>query len=332
MSPISARRLTAQSRHALPAHQAGGQSRRGQILPIFALCMVVLVGMVGLVLDVGGAFAQRRVEQSASDLAALAGANAYMTTGDAATAIAEARLIAKANGYADGDAGASVTITIDPAPGTGLAVAITAAHTNYFAAILGQPTWSIAVSASASAAIPDTAIDPAPFVFSGDLFGADGNPKALYTRAGCAASGCAWPLSSDPDPGLASFAWTDFSGAPAVDASVVDGLIDGSHPLVRTLALGDVVGQARADSASASLALIAAHMVGKAYPVAVVSAGTNKFLGWASFMVTGAGDSSLGQVLGYFLAGHQSPLLSASGSCASNCPHYLGSFFLGITN
>ena len=47
---------------------------------------LVIIGMVGLVLDGGGAFAQRRSEQNAIDLAALAGANAYLnTSGNAAT-------------------------------------------------------------------------------------------------------------------------------------------------------------------------------------------------------------------------------------------------------
>ena len=48
---------------------------RGQILVLFALSLVAIIGMVGLVLDSGGAFAQRRTQQNAADVAALAAAN-----------------------------------------------------------------------------------------------------------------------------------------------------------------------------------------------------------------------------------------------------------------
>ena len=47
---------------------------RGQIIIIFALALVVLVGMVGLLVDGGAVFAQQRVAQNGSDGAATAGA------------------------------------------------------------------------------------------------------------------------------------------------------------------------------------------------------------------------------------------------------------------
>ena len=52
------------------------RSERGQIIVIFALALVAMIAMVGLILDGGAAFAHRRDEQTASDLAALAGAYA----------------------------------------------------------------------------------------------------------------------------------------------------------------------------------------------------------------------------------------------------------------
>jgi Flp pilus assembly protein TadG len=47
---------------------------RGQALIIFVLALVPILGMVGLVIDGGNAFAQRRADQNATDAAALAGA------------------------------------------------------------------------------------------------------------------------------------------------------------------------------------------------------------------------------------------------------------------
>ena len=58
--------------------QAPARRERGQILVIFALGLIVIIGMVGLVLDGGSAFAMRRTEQNAADFAAVAGANAYL--------------------------------------------------------------------------------------------------------------------------------------------------------------------------------------------------------------------------------------------------------------
>ena len=55
-------------------------AERGQILVLFTLGLVAMISMVGLVLDGGDAFAQRRDQQNAADLGALAGANAYMNT------------------------------------------------------------------------------------------------------------------------------------------------------------------------------------------------------------------------------------------------------------
>jgi len=55
---------------------------RGQIIVIFALALIAMIAMVGLILDGGAAFAHRRDEQTASDLAALAGANAFLVNYD----------------------------------------------------------------------------------------------------------------------------------------------------------------------------------------------------------------------------------------------------------
>ena len=57
-----------------------GRASDGQIIVIFALGLVAMIAMVGLVLDGGSTFAQRRGQQNAADLAALAGANQYLLT------------------------------------------------------------------------------------------------------------------------------------------------------------------------------------------------------------------------------------------------------------
>ena len=46
---------------------------RGQILPLFALMLVVILGMAALAIDVGRKYADLRVDRRAADAASLAG-------------------------------------------------------------------------------------------------------------------------------------------------------------------------------------------------------------------------------------------------------------------
>ncbi len=54
----------------------------GQVLALFALSLMVMISVAGLAVDAGGAYAQRRDQQSAADLASLAAANDYLINGD----------------------------------------------------------------------------------------------------------------------------------------------------------------------------------------------------------------------------------------------------------
>jgi len=85
------------------------ERERGQIVVIFALALVAIIAMVGLVLDGGSAFAQRRDEQSAADLAALAAANDYMLNSDTTLATARARITAAGTGIASFASGVHFT-------------------------------------------------------------------------------------------------------------------------------------------------------------------------------------------------------------------------------
>ena len=311
-------------RNSRPAEESGPEG--GQILILFVFCLFAIIGMVGLILDAGGAFAQRRGEQSAVDLAAMAGANQYLLNNDSQAATRAATTIASANGYTDGVAGTRVTVTLGSSPQAGVSVAISAPHPNAFSALFGMSSWTIAVQARATSSIPDTAIDPAPFVFSGDLFDAAGQPQAAYTRTGCGSTGCAWSASSTLPTGT-TFSESDFGTDPSVNPGLINGLIDGSASLSPTIARGASIGVT--NPAAASLTLIAAQMSGRTYPVAIVEAGSSHFLGWASFVVLGA-DNASGQLRGYFLDGVAGARFSASGRCTSGCPRYLGTFLLGL--
>ena len=95
---------------------------RGQVIVIFALALVALVAAVGLVLDGGATFAQRRDQQSAADLAALAAANDYLLNHDVALASARARSVTEENGFEDGVDDVSVSVSIDTSNGAEVTV------------------------------------------------------------------------------------------------------------------------------------------------------------------------------------------------------------------
>ncbi len=156
----------------------------GQILVIFGVALVVIVAMVGLILDGGSAFAQRRSQQNASDLAAMAGANAYMLTNDSATAVNAAKASAAGNGWTDGSDDVTVDVTIDTTNGAEVTVLVGAPHHNNFGSIVGIDTMDVATTATALAGFPDTAEGAAPMIFSIDAFNTNGTPKAAYGNPG----------------------------------------------------------------------------------------------------------------------------------------------------
>ena len=90
-----------------------GSRSRGQILVLFVLALVAIIAGVGLVIDGGFTFAQRRAEQNAADLAAFAGANALLN-GQNATAAAQAT--AADNGYPNGS-GVTVNVAVTSTTG-----------------------------------------------------------------------------------------------------------------------------------------------------------------------------------------------------------------------
>lgn len=131
------------------------KGNEGQILVVFTLSLVVLIAMVGLVLDGGSTFAQRRQEQNSADLAAIAAANDLIANQGGANWQATALSVAAKNGYSAAT-GATVSVTCvncpgqptDPnTPGVQVTVNITAAHQNGFSAVVGMSTWNVSTTA-----------------------------------------------------------------------------------------------------------------------------------------------------------------------------------------
>ena len=87
-------------------HTSPREREAGQIIVIFALALVALIAMVGLVLDGGATFAQRRAQQNAADLAALGRPTQYLLTYDKTAAQTKAETVAAQNGFDGRDAAA----------------------------------------------------------------------------------------------------------------------------------------------------------------------------------------------------------------------------------
>ncbi len=149
----------------------------GQVFVVFILSMFVLVSVAGLAVDAGGTFAQRRDQQIAADLAALAAANDYLINGNEPLAVARAESVATDNGYVTGLGGTSVAVGIDTSNGVQVTVGVAAPHPNTFLTLLGMPNWSVSTTASALAGFPDSAQGAGPFIFSIGAFEDDGTPK-----------------------------------------------------------------------------------------------------------------------------------------------------------
>jgi len=136
--------------------RTSNESRRaenGQVLVIVAIGMAVLLGFVGLAIDVGMLYTTRRQMQTAADAAAIAGANALQgSSSDLYQQAAQA--VAKLNGFVDATNGVSVTIgppASPPNPSTGQYVEadISQDVPTYFLRALGYSTMKVSARAIA---------------------------------------------------------------------------------------------------------------------------------------------------------------------------------------
>jgi Flp pilus assembly protein TadG len=145
---------------------------RGQAIVIFVLALVPILGMVGLVIDGGNAFAQRRADQNATDASALAGALDMAENlpfenkglvGPNSDAVIEATIAASAaeNGINDTTAtyvninGTNLGVTVGagsiPATAAGVRVVGSKTFDAYFAGAIGFPNFTVTTEATAVA-------------------------------------------------------------------------------------------------------------------------------------------------------------------------------------
>jgi hypothetical protein len=180
---------------------ARARSARGQTLIIVAVGMVALIGMVGVVIDVGLQWADNRGAQNGSDAAAEAGAVVLLenmagspkTGADVLSAVASAasvnRISVEDAEYTDWQGN---TLGIDVGPGTipgaaqGVLVVGSRTHETLFARIVGVTelrvfTDAIAVAGPAEPCPPGTSCALLPVTFPTTIVTCDGQNKSQPT-------------------------------------------------------------------------------------------------------------------------------------------------------
>jgi Flp pilus assembly protein TadG len=326
------------------------QAERGQILVLFTIAIVVVIGMLGLVLDGGSAFAQRRDQQNVSDLAALAGANAYLvSTGDkTGDAIAAARAVALKNGYAtDGATGQVVDVVVNPGSGGSAAVTVTVTkpHANNFSSIMGMSTWGVSAHGTAQAALRPNGVQGAmPLLFNQKAF-----PNAICNTQkidNCASKIEVYQLPGNGNEDLprdaTQFNWTIFctaNGNPCnANSDGVDELIHqgGENQVVF---LDEAIGPLNAGNHT-TLFTDMQDWVGSTFPVPIVCTmpgpgeeptdppckADGAMVGWAYFHLISSEGNNDKVIKGYFTAdyfGEELVLSPNHGDATLNTGAYL---------
>jgi hypothetical protein len=122
--------------------------RRGQVLALVAIALVVLLGFVALAVDLGLIWGTKRKMQTAADAAVVAGAVAARNSENVTSA---ADNVASLNGFTDGTNGVTITVT-NPYSGCGgaancIKVKIAQDYPTYFLRVVGYSTININASA-----------------------------------------------------------------------------------------------------------------------------------------------------------------------------------------
>ncbi len=125
--------------------KAAGLSESGQAVVLSVVWMVVLLGMAGLVIDVGSWYRSQRNLQSQADAAALAGAQELPT--DVSTAGGLAVTYAQKNGFTLPPSGITITGTV--VPDDSITVKVDKNAPTFFSKVFGVATVPVRAEATA---------------------------------------------------------------------------------------------------------------------------------------------------------------------------------------
>jgi hypothetical protein len=275
---------------------------RGQMLALFAICLVAIIAVTGLVIDGGLTMVQRRDEQNVADAAAMAGAYSYANTKSTASATGQAQANAAANGYVNGTD--NVVVSADVTYSGGLAtvvVTVTKPHRNFFSGVIGFGSWDVSATATAVSGLPNSVVGAMPLLFNKKAFPSGQGPanEASFDEPGTG--------SQDVPQTASTFNWTVYctangggNGGCNGDSNTVSDLINNKASRDKDVNLTDQIGPLDAGSHTTLFSALAS-MVGQEFPVAVVD-DNGGLVGWAMFHLTGSVGGSTKQIRGYFVA------------------------------
>jgi len=300
-------------------------TQRGQILIVFTLALVAMIGMTGLIIDGGDTFVKRRDMQNVADAVAMAAAYSYTNTSNTSTASTAGTSIGTKNGYPAG-----VTVVVTKAANGATAVAtVTASHRNWFSGILGLPSWQVTTTASAITGQPTGVYGLLPIIVNMSVFSGGGgvNVQMAFNEPSAGQTPADIPIGNQ------QFNWTNFctSGGNSCNANTQDvgALVDAKgEPLL--VQLTDNINPLNAGAHSQLFTSLAA-LVGGEYPIAVVD-NSGKLQGWAVLHVTGSVGGSTKQVSGYFTTGTKQDFVLDPTIPVPAGGNVLGQYVVQLTN
>jgi hypothetical protein len=271
---------------------------RGQVIAVFALALVAIVALTGLVIDGGSSTVQRRDEQNVADSAALAAAFNYVNTKSVGAAQQAAWDVAAANGYSHTAPNTTVNVVITTGNPNTFTVTVTKPHQNAFSGIVGMSSWDVSATAAAIGGRPNVAYGVMPIMFNQDVL-TNGYGPTHTLSYGEPGSG-----TEDVPQGNAQFNWTVFCDDPGcvgtnADSSTVDTLINDKGNSQK-VALNDGLAPLNA-GAHTTLFSDMANWIGEEFPVPIVD-NDGTMLGWAMFHLTGSVGGSTKELTGYFVS------------------------------
>ena len=293
--------------------RAPERGQRGQVMVLFLLAIFAIIGMVGLVLDGGSVFAQRRDQQTAADLAAMAGAAAYLNavgTEEQRVAYAEsiAVSVATANGYVEGTNQVDIGFSMNTgAFFTDAVVDLAKPHRNNFAAILGMATWDVGVTATARATWQANGARGAmPLMFNAEAF-----PGAICNDAIETCTPTVYQLpapgSEDVPQDATSFNFTVFCTASGdeddcnIDSNTSSELINGSGANT-VVYLDDTIAPLNAGTHTTLFGPDDLEQkVGLMFPVPIVT-DDGEAVGWGYFKLVSVEGAPEKVITGYFVS------------------------------
>lgn len=288
-------RSAGRAEHGQVERSHADQAERGQILALFTIALVAIVAMVGLVIDGGDAFLQRRQMQNVADAAAMAAGYSFAVTANEATAEAAGVANAATNGYSVAANGATVSVDVTPAVnGSNIVATVSRPHRNWFAGVVGMPWWDVTVTASVVTGVPNGVYGLMPIIVNEDAFTslAPGQ-EVVFDEPEVG--------SNDIPQDATTFNWTNYCTASGeacnADSTTVNTLIREEGAQLE-VTLDDNINPLNAGSHTTLFSSLAGA-IGTEFPIAVVN-DEGELQGWAYFTLTGSVGGSTKQISGFF--------------------------------